>query len=133
MTRGMLWTVMARLAGTETDSSSNVSYYDAARTWAMEKGLTDGTNPDAPVTREQLVTTLYRCAQLMGCDTTQGGMAVREFDDYESISAYAGEAMAWAVNADLIQGSGNRLMPQDTATRAQVAAILQRFCEKIVK
>jgi len=133
MTRGMLWTVLARLAGVKTDAAANVHYYDVARTWAMEQGLTDGTNPDAPVTREQLAAILYRYATRKGYDTTQGGMAIREFADYAGISSWAGEAMTWAVNAGLLNGSANYLQPQGTATRAQVAAILHRFCEKLAK
>ena len=75
-------------------------------------------------------TMLYRYAQSKGYDTTQGGMAVREYADYEQISGYAMEAMTWAVNTGLISGtSTTTLSPQGEATRAQVATILMRFIE----
>ena len=121
MTREMLWMVLARLDGQAPATM------DAARTWAMENGVSDGSNPQGNITREQLVSILYRYAQKMGYDTTQGGMAIREFNDFTSIADYAMAAMTWIVNTGLIHGSGNNVMPQGNATRAQVAAILMRF------
>ena len=79
------------------------------------------------VTREQAVTMLWRFAKQQGFDTTQGGMAIREFDDYDSLSEYAREAMAWAVNAGILKGSGNRLMPDADCTRAQLVTLLYRL------
>ena len=81
--------------------------------------------PNDPITREQLAAIFYRYAQYKGYDTTQGGMAIREFDDYESISDYAMGAMAWAVNTGLY--------PNGTATRAELAAMLRRFVENGMK
>ena len=110
-------------------------YYDAV-TWAQQNGIMAGYGngkfgPDDPVTREQLASIFYRYAQYKGYDTTQGGMAIREFDDYESISGYAVDAMTWAVNIGIINGKGNNLLdPQGTATRAEIAAMLHRFIEK---
>ena len=121
MTREMLWMVLARLDGQAPATM------DAARTWAMENGVSDGSNPQGNITREQLVSILYRYAQKMGYDTTQGGMAIREFNDFTSIADYAMAAMTWSVNTGLIHGSDNNVMPQGNATRAQVAAILMRF------
>lgn len=77
---------------------------------------------------------MYRYAQFKGYDTTQGGMAVREFSDYENISDYARPAMAWAVNAGIMGGMDDgTLMPQGKATRAEAATMLMNFCENIVE
>jgi hypothetical protein len=76
---------------------------------------------------------LFRYAQYKGCDTTQGGMTIPEFPDYGNIPEYALPALDWTVNAGLMQGSGSNFMPAGNTTRAQVAAILQRFCRNVVK
>ena len=117
-----------------TDVADGAWYADAV-TWAAENGIVGGYGngkfgPDAPITREQLAAILYRYAQSKGYDTTQGGMAIREYADFEQISDYAVEAMTWAVNTGLISGtSTTTLSPQGLATRAQVATILMRFIE----
>ena len=81
-----------------------------------------------------MATILYRYAAYKGYDTTQGGMAVREFADYEEISDWSMTAVTWAVNAELLNGrTNNNLDPQGNATRAEVATILMRFCENFVK
>ncbi len=123
MTRQMLWMVLARMDG---KAPANM---DEAKAWAVENRISDGSNSTDAVTREQLAALLYRYAQYKGCDTTQGGMAVREFTDYHSISGYALPALGWAVNAGLVKGNDNQLLPSGSATRAQVATILQRFCQ----
>ena len=80
------------------------------------------------MSREQLATMLYGYAKLKGMDTTQGGMAVREFADYDSISGWAGQSMTWAVNAGILSGRGNNtLAPTAGATRAEMAVMLQQF------
>lgn len=128
MTRAMIVTVLARFEGVDTTTGS--TWYEAGQQWAMENGVSDGTNMDASLTREQLATMLYRYAQSKGYDTTQSGMAIREYADFEQISDYAVEAMTWAVNTGLISGtSTTTLSPQGLATRAQVATILMRFIE----
>jgi hypothetical protein len=76
---------------------------------------------------------LYRYSQYKGYETTQGGMAIREFADYESISEYALHGVVWTVNTGLIQGSDSNLMPKQSATRAQVATISMRFSQEIAK
>ena len=130
MTRGMFVTVLARFEGVDTTTGS--TWYEAGRQWAMQNGVSDGTNMDASLTREQLATMFYRYAQSKGYDTTQGGMAIREYADFEQISDYAVEAMTWAVNTGLISGtSTTTLSPQGPATRAQVATILMRYIENI--
>ncbi len=127
MTRQMIWMVLARMDG---KFSANM---DEARAWAIENGISDGTDPMNSITREQMATILYRYAQYKGYDTTQGGMALREFADYENITAYALKAINWSVNIGLIQGNNNNLMPSSRSTRAQVAAILQRFYQSVVE
>ena len=111
MTRAMIVTVLARFEGVDTTTGS--TWYEAGQQWAMQNGVSDGSNMDASLTREQLVTMFYRYAQSKGYDTTQGGMAIREYADFEQISDYAAEAMTWAVNTGLISGtSTTTLSPQ---------------------
>ena len=117
--------------------SGTAWFYDAV-TWAQQNGIMGGYGnssfaPNDPITREQLAAIFYRYAQYKGYDTTQGGMAIREFDDYESISDYAMGAMAWAVNTGLVKGDSNLLYPKGTATRAELAALLHRFVENGMK
>lgn len=117
--------------------SGTAWFYDAV-TWAQQNGIMGGYSnssfaPNDPITREQLAAIFYRYAQYKGYDTTQGGMAIREFDDYESISDYAMSAMAWAVNTGLVKGDSNLLYPKGTATRAELAALLHRFAENGMK
>lgn len=125
MTRQMIWMVLARMDG---KLPANI---DEARNWAMENNISDGTKPTDTITREQMAAILYRYAQYKGYDTTIGGMAIREFEDYENTSEYALTALGWMVNAGLMQGTDKNLMPYGSATRAQVAAILQRFYQSI--
>ena len=128
MTRAMIVTVLARFEGVDTTTGS--TWYEAGQQWAMQNGVSDGSNMDASLTREQLVTMFYRYAQSKGYDTTQGGMAIRKYADFEQISDYAAEAMTWAVNTGIINGtSSTTISPQGPATRAQVATILMRFIE----
>jgi hypothetical protein len=145
MTRGMLVTVLYGMAGkpavTAAASFSDVNagdYYANAVAWASANKIVSGYSngkfgPNDPVTREQLATILYAYAAAKGYDTTQGGMAVREFSDYGSISNYALTAMQWAVNAGILQGTNGKLMPGSNATRAQVAAMLTSFCKNVAK
>ena len=117
--------------------SGTAWFYDAV-TWAQQNGIMGGYDnssfaPNDPITREQLAAIFYRYAQYKGYDTTQGGMAIREFNDYESISDYAMGAMAWAVNTGLVKGDSNLLYPNGTATRAEIAAMFHRFVENGMK
>lgn len=144
-TRGQIVTILFRLAGqpeSEGKSFSDIGgseYYADAVAWAAALGVVNGYEDgtfaaNGNVTREDLVTILYRFAQAMGYDTTQGGMAVREFTDYEQISEYALAAMQWAVNTGIINGNeDNTLNPHGEANRAEIAAMIMRFCEKIAK
>ena len=126
MARAMLWTVLGRLDGGEKLYGEGV--YESAREWAMNAGITDGTNPDGEITREQVVTILWRYA---GKPKADGDLS--RFSDAESVSDYAREAMAWAVEKGIILGNDGALLPQGSASRAQVAAILQRYVEATMK
>ena len=137
-TRAQLVTFLWRAAGSPavnyamnfTDVDSGAYYAEAVR-WAASEKIVEGTTaetfaPDAAVTRAQMVTMLYRFAKAKGMDTTQGGMAIREFDGFDAVPAYALEAMDWAVNAGVLKGDNNRLLPQDNCTRAQIVTMLYR-------
>lgn len=127
MNRAMIVTVLARLDGEDTDEGE--SWYSAGVQWAVDSGISDGSALDQPLTREQLATMLYRYAQLRGCDVSAGEDAdILGFTDAGSISEYAVPAMQWACAVGILEGrDGNRLAPTDGATRAEVAAMLQRF------
>ena len=121
-TRAMLMTVLARYAG--EDTTGGATWYEKGMEWAKAKGVSDGTNPNANITREQLVTMLYRYA---GSPKADGKLD--SFSDSASVSTYAADAMQWAVANGIVNGSNGKLNPQNNATRAEVAAILMRFCE----
>ena len=121
-TRGMLMTVLARYAG--EDTTGGATWYEKGMNWAKAKGVSDGTNPEENITREQLVTMLYRYA---GSPAASGSLD--NFSDAASVSSYAVNAMQWAVANGIVNGSNGKLNPQNNATRAEVAAILMRFCE----
>ncbi len=120
MTRGMVNTVLARLAGVDTEGGA--TWYEKGTEWAKANGVSDGTNPQANVTREQLAAMLYRYA---GSPAVDGALG---FDDAMSVSEYAKNALVWAVQNGIINGVGdNRVAPQASAERAQVAAMMARF------
>nr|WP_147359136.1 S-layer homology domain-containing protein [Butyricicoccus sp. OF13-6] len=121
-TRGMLMTVLARYAG--EDTAGGATWYEKGMNWAKAKGVSDGTNPTVKITREQLVTMLYRYA---GSPAANGSLD--RFSDAASVNSYAANAMQWAVANGIVNGLNGKLNPQNNATRAQVAAILMRFCE----
>ena len=121
-TRGMLMTVLARYAG--EDTTGGATWYEKGMNWAKAKGVSDGTNPNANITREQLVTMMYRYA---GSPATNGSLD--NFSDAASVSSYAVNAIQWAVANGIVNGSNGKLNPQNNATRAEVAAILMRFCQ----
>ena len=143
MTRAMLVTVLYRLEGepTVTGRSSftdvrSGTYYEKAVIWAAANGIVTGTDstsfsPDAKVTREQLAAILYRYAQYRKLDT-DASAKLNSFTDADSVSAYASEALGWAVSEGLINGASGKLMPKGDATRAQVAAILHRFVKNVL-
>ena len=122
VTRAMTWTVLARMDGEDVDGGT--PWYAKARTWAMDDGVSDGTHPNNAVTREQLVTMLYRYA---GSPRVYGTLT--GYIDCDKVSDWAVDAMIWATDTGLIQGMGGKLNPQGTATRAQLATMLMRFVE----
>lgn len=128
-TRGMIVTILARVEGVNTNGTP---WYAAGQKWAMDNGISDGTNMPGVITREQLATILYRYAKQKGYDVSKSA-ALTAFSDADKVSGYAAEAMQWAVAEGLLQGSNGKLNPQGSATRAQVATILMRFMEKFAK
>ena len=129
-TRSMIVTILARMEGVNT--SGGATWYTAGRAWAMENGISDGTNMEGKITREQLAAMLYRYAKMKGYDVSASA-SLSGYADASSVSGWAKEAMQWAVGSGLIQGSGNALTPKANATRAQIAAILMRFAQNIAK
>lgn len=123
-TRGMLMTILARYAGADTTGGAN--WYEKGMAWAQSAGISDGRAPEAGITREQLITMLYRYA-----DAPEAGGTLDAFADADTVSAYAADAMRWAAANGIVNGSHSRLNPQGNATRAQAAAMLMRFCEKM--
>lgn len=123
MTRAMIVSVLQRYEGDDTVAAPGEDWYEGARQWAIKAGISDGSNMLSNVTREQLVTMLYR---YIGSPQVVGSL--NSYSDVSSVSGYAEQAMIWAVRNGIIGGmTADTLAPQGMATRAQVAAILQRF------
>ena len=132
--RAMVVTILYRLAGEPAVSGSAAfrdvvpgAWYEKAVIWASTNGVVngfaDGTfAPDAPVTRQQLAAILWRYA---GSPTASGSLSA--FADAAEVSAFAVDAMVWAVGQDILRGDNGKLLSQAGATRAQLAAMLQRF------
>jgi hypothetical protein len=121
MTRAMLWTVLGRADG---QSLSGSGVFDAARIWAMSAGITDGTSPDGNVTREQVVTILWRYAG----SPVAANIDMTKFSDADNISSYAKNAFTWAIQKGIIKGDDNdNLNPNGMATRAEVATIFTSY------
>ena len=123
MTRAMLATVLYRYDG-EQNGAAGETWYAAAVDWAKAKGISDGARLNGPITREQLAVMLYRYA---------GGAAeagTLSFADADMVSGWARDAVAWAADKGILTGrSAERLDPKGSATRAEVAAMLMRFCK----
>ena len=145
-TRGMIVTILYRMEGKPavfeacpfTDVKAG-AYYERAIVWAAENGIVKGYGngcfgPDDQITREQMAAILYRYAKNRGLDVSVGeNTNILSYDDVLDISEYAVPAMQWACGAQIIHGADGRLTPGAKATRAQVAAILHRFCENVLK
>lgn len=125
--RAMAWMVLARIAGVNVDSAT--PWYSYAQSWVESVDISDGIAPDRSITRQELITMLYRFSG--SPEVTEAQLtAIVEFTDSDMIAPYALQAMAWAVSCDIINGSGGMLLPQSFATRAQMATILMRFCKQ---
>lgn len=123
-TRGMLMTVLARMDGVDTASGS--VWYEAGMNWAVANQLSDGSDPESAVTLEQLAAMVWRYAKSKD-RASDASLALTVFDDGESVSEYAAEALSWACGEGLILGSDGKLSPQSPVTRAQMADVLMRF------
>lgn len=124
MNRAMIVTVLAALDGADT-SSTGGAWYEAGQRWAMLNGISDGTNMDQSLTREQLAVMLWNYA-----GKPESSYSLTSYPDWTSTSDWAQQAMAWAVEEGLISNLNGSLAPQGTATRAQVSTILMRFVER---
>ena len=131
LTRAMVWTIIARMSGVDTTGGN--TWYAKAQEWVVVNGISDGENPTAAITRQELVTMLYRYAQIKGYDVSVGeDTNILSYVDATSISEYAMSAFQWACGSGLTEGDENgALTPLATATRAQAAAMIMRFCESV--
>lgn len=121
MSRGMLMTVLARYAGESTEGGT--VWYEKGMNWAKNKGISDGSAPNRNITREQLAAMLYRYA-----GEPDGAADLSAYADAGSVSAYAEKAVRWCVKNGILTGkTSSTLAPKATATRAECAAMLQRF------
>ena len=119
--RAMIWSILARMDNACLEEST--PWYASSQHWAVSGGISDGTDPNATITREQLAAMLYRYA---GSPAVRGN--VESFSDAQQVSAWAEDALIWAVHEGIIAGTTtDTLTPQGTATRAQTAAMLERF------
>ena len=140
--RGQLVTFLWRAAGKPKAEQAALfsdvgadAYYGEAVRWAAALGIVTGYSDGCfgagdSITRQQMAVMLYRFARALGMDTVQSGADARGFDDFEQVSAYAEEAIAWAANAAILRGADNRLMPQAPCTRAQMVTMLNRLLGK---
>ena len=141
-TRGMIVTILWRMEnepaakhGCPFADVRRGSYYEQAIAWASENGIVTGFDastfaPDRAITREQLAAILFRFAAYRGMDAVTLRENLSSFQDQAAISAYAVSALNWAVGEGLMQGTGDKLEPTGSATRAQVAAMLRRFMQR---
>ena len=140
VSRAQIVTILYRLQGQPHISAINDftdvksgAYYASAVVWAEKYGLVQGYGnnlfgPNDPVTREQMATILYRYVKMLGHDAQSNSTLLNSYSDGALISLYAVEAMGWAVNVGLLQGNGANLMPRSGASRAEIAALVHRFC-----
>jgi len=142
MTRGMFVTVLHRLDGTPaagtgggfSDVRDPAQYYYDAVAWAntnkIVEGYSDGTfKPNLTISREQMATIMHRYAAYKNKNMSSSSAAFDAFPDKDAVSSYATQAVRWAVSWEIIRGSGGRILPQNTATRAEVAQIVVNYYE----
>ena len=136
--------ILYRLAGSPQTGACDFydvpagAYYASAAAWAQARGVVtgygDGTfRPDGAVTRQQLTAMLYRYARLQGADLSAGA-DLTAYPDGDTVPAYAREALSWAVGAGVLRGRADgRLDGGGTASRAELAVLLQRFCQEVLE
>ncbi len=124
-TRSMLWVVLANLENQTL--SGGEFWYSAAQNWAIQRGISDGSDPNGSITREQLALMLYNLAGSPPPDETDH---LSVFTDQEDVSLWAEQGVNWAVSQGLLSGSGNGILnPKGTATRAELAAVLRQYAQ----
>lgn len=129
MTRGMLWVVLARMDGVDVGKTN--PWYQKGLEWAKTNNISDGTNPNNNITREQFASMLYRFAEHSGISIATNESVLSGFTDKGMISSYAVAPMSWAVTNGIISGTTTTTVsPQGNATRAQVAMMLMRYDQK---
>ena len=122
-TRAQMMTVLARMAGEDVTPAPGEIWYEKAVAWAMDEGISDGTNPDGKITREQMITMVWR---YLG--EPEGAGDLTQFTDADKIDSWAEDALAWAVEYGVISGRGNGILdPDGNATRAEAAQLLKNF------
>ena len=121
MSRAMAWTVLGRMSGEEL-AGGGTPWYQEAQNWAVAESLSDGSAPERTLSREELVTMLWRAE---GSPAAEADLST--FTDGETVSDWAVPAVRWAVSEDILKGSNGKLNPSGTATRAEVASLLTRF------
>ena len=126
-TRAMLWVMLYRSEGLPASENAK-NWYSDAQEWMISTGISDGSDPNGAITREQMATILWRYAKYKGMNVTAGEEGVLSgYRDSASVSGWAVEAMKWACGVGLINGSDGALLPGNAADRAQTAVILMRF------
>ena len=125
--RAMVMTVLARLAGYDTEGGA--TWYEKGMAWSVANGVSDGSNPNGAVSREQFATMLYR---YVGSPAVSGSLT--GFADVNEISDYAESAMLWAVQNGIMSGKGNGILdPQGSATRAELSQMLMNFIVNVME
>ena len=134
MSRAMFFTVLSRMSGEQAEGEGGGLWYKPALEWAVESGISDGSDPDGEITREQLVTMLYRYSKMLPGNPPEGSGTAASFTDMDDVSGYAEEAVRWAIDQGILAGKGDGMLdPQGKATRAETAAMLMRFLTNIEK
>ena len=131
LTRAMVWTMLARLDGVDTEGGA--TWYSKAQDWAMSLDISDGTNPMGEITRQELVTMLWRYAYVCDADMTLGDDTnILSYIDIDKVSDWAVEAFQWCCGAGIIEGDENgALNPTAGCTRAEAAAMFMRLCKNV--
>lgn len=130
-TRAMLWVILFRMEG--LSSTGRGAWYEDARQWSIRAGISDGSDPEGALTREQFAAILYRYGQFKGYElTTDQGTLILSYNDATKVSDYAVPALRWACGEGIITGKPDNLLdPAGTAKRCEAAVILMRFLEAV--